>query len=210
MKSYVYPSGTKKTQKINKPETKGKFFNTLFRTKTKEGRTKTIQTANKITPNKVNKSNKKKYDKNKKEDHPNQYNTQRSRSYQYQHYAPKNQPQYYPPYLRDRPVYYEEYFPRQFYAPQYLPNNAYYYEEYIPQQAFTPMNPQQYGIISPQQTKQPPDYNYVRYNMPRGNQMLMPQSIYNKNYMPISSSLKGNSKLINKDNWDDVAYNYKK
>ena len=189
MKSDGHSLGKNKIRKLTKPKTKDDLFNKFSLTKTREGRTKTIQTANKITPNKVNKSNKKKYDKNKKEDHPNQYNTQRSRSYQYQHYAPKNQPQYYPPYLRDRPV---------------------YYEEYIPQQAFTPMNPQQYGIISPQQTKQRPDYNYVRYNMPRGNQMLMPENIYNKNYMPISSSLKGNSKLINKDNWDDVAYNYKK
>lgn len=133
------------------------------------------------------------------------------RYYQEQYYAPKNQPQSYTPYLRDRPVYYEEYLPRQTYASQYLPNNAYYYEEYIPEQAFITRNPQQYDIIWPQPPKQQlPDCNYVSYSMTHRNQMSMPQSIYNKNYMPISSNLKDNSKLINKDTFSDVAHNYKK
>ena len=143
--------------------------------------------------------------------YPYPYNTRQPRYYQDQRYVPENQPQYYPPYLRDRPVYYEEYLPRQTYASQYLPNNAYYYEEYIPEQAFITRNPQQYDIIWPQPPKQQlPDCNYVSYSMTHGNRMSMPQSIYNKSYMPISSSLKDNSKLINKDTFSDVAHNYKK
>lgn len=143
--------------------------------------------------------------------YPYPYNTRQPKYYQDQYYAPKNQPQSYTPYLRDRPVYYEEYLPRQTYASQYLPNNAYYYEEYIPEQAFITRNPQQYDIIWPQPPKQQlPDCNYVSYSMTHRNQMSMPQSIYNKNYMPISSSLKDNSKLINKDTFSDVAHNYKK
>ena len=119
---------------------------------------------------------------------------------------PENQPQYYPPYLRDRPVYYEEYLPRQTYAPRYLPNSTYYYEEYIPQQAFITRNPQQYDIIWSQPPQQQlPDCKYVSYSMTHGNQTSMPEDIYNKNYMPISSNFKDSSKITNLvDDFADV------
>ena len=138
--------------------------------------------------------------------YPYPYNTRQPRYYQDQYYVPENQPQYYPPYLRDRPVYYEEYLPRQTYAPRYLPNSTYYYEEYIPEQAFITRNPQQYDIIWSQPPKQqrPDYYDYVSYSMTHGNQTSMPEDIYNKNYMPISSNFKDSPITNLVDDFADV------
>ena len=141
--------------------------------------------------------------------YPYPYNASRPRYYQDQYYAPRNPQRSYMPYLRDRPVYYEEYLPQQTYAPQYLPNSTYYYEEYIPQQAFITRNPQQYDIIWSQPPKQQlPDFrNYVSYSVNHGHQIQqLPQNMYNKQNIPINNS----SKVTNRDDFRDVAYNYKK